>query len=273
MSSLAAQSGFISPHAQAVPPAFVAFGMVRGAQNLTDRVQEALRERIAAGSFAPRAKLPAEAALSSQFGVSRTVVREAVARLKAEGLLASRQGSGVFVQADAALRPLKIDAAAGQSQASILQIVEVRRALEAESAALAAERRTVADVDGLRRQLKALDQAVSKGGDGVAEDVAFHRLIAEASRNPHFITVLQFLGQYLQGVTRVTRANEARRSDFAAQVKAEHVAVLDAVAAQDVPRARRAAAKHMSQAARRIREADPAFWTSEVQALAATLKT
>ncbi len=247
---------------------FVALG---AGHNLTDRVCMALRAQIAAGRFPPGAKLPPEGGLAIQFGVSRTVVREAVARLKAEQLLMSRQGSGIFVHADAALRPLKIDAAVAQSQASVLQIVEVRRALEAETAALAAERCTAAQVDALRTQLKALDQAVANGGDGVSEDVAFHRMIAQASGNPHFITVLEFLGQYLQGVTRVTRANEARRADFATQVKNEHAAVLEAIAAGDVATARRAAMKHMTNAAKRIREADPAFWAAEGEALAQRL--
>ena len=259
-----------APDAQRALP-MAAFATLAGALSLTDRVEVALRASVAEGRYAPAAKLPAEGELALQFGVSRTVVREAVARLKSEGLLASRQGSGIFVRADAALRPLKIAATATQSQASVLQIVEVRRALEAESAALAAERRTPADIERLRMQLNALDQAVKRGGDGVAEDVAFHRLIAETSRNPHFITVLEFLGQYLQGVTRVTRANEARRADFATQVKNEHAAVLEAIAAGDVAAARRAAMKHMTNAAKRIREADPAFWAAEGEALAQRL--
>ena len=112
----------------------------------------------------------------------------------------------------------------------------------------------------MRAALKDLDRAVARGEDGVIEDVRFHRLIAATARNPYFISTLEFLGQYLNGATRVTRANEARRADFASAVKAEHAAVLEAIAAGDPKVARRAAARHMENAARRIRVAGSQFW-------------
>jgi GntR family transcriptional regulator, transcriptional repressor for pyruvate dehydrogenase complex len=198
--------------------------------------------------------------MSRQFGVSRTVVREAVARLKSEGLLRSRQGAGVFVSQDAHVQPLRIAAVAGRSREAVLQIVELRRAIEAESAALAAVRRSSAMVVRMRKSLITLERAVARGGDGVAEDVQFHRLIAEASGNPHFLSVLTFLGQYLGQATRVTRANEARRADFTREVREEHQAVLTAIEAQDANAARRAAGRHMQNAARRIDDADASFW-------------
>ena len=109
------------------------------------------------------------------------------------------------------------------------------------------------------------------GGDGVAEDLAFHRSIADAARNPFLLDTLNYLSQYLRGATRVTRANEARRVDFAAQVADEHRDIVDAIEAGDPQRARAAAAAHMNNAIRRIGMADPAFWQQEGEVLARPL--
>ncbi len=230
---------------------------------LSDRVAAALRERISSGSLSIADQLPSENAMASEFGVSRTVVREAVSRLKSEGLLYTRQGKGIFVAPTALIRPLRIAPEASHSLQSVLDIVELRRALEAEAAALAAERRTKGDVTALRAALRAIDAAVRAGRNGVTEDVQFHRLIAEASGNAYYLDVLEYIGQFLRGATTITRANEATRVDFARQVKEEHNAVLDAIVAQDTNAAHRAGSRHMQNAAERIRRADPDFWRDQ----------
>jgi len=237
---------------------------------LSDRVAEALEAEIRGGRLMAGAKLPTEVALAEQFGVSRTVVREAVSRLKSLGLVDSRQGSGMFVR-EAGFAPLNFDGRHAGSQSAVVQMVEVRRALEAEVAGLAAERRDTEDVRRIRAAIEALAAAVQTGGDGVAEDLAFHRSIADAARNPFLLDTLNYLSQYLRGATRVTRANEARRVDFAAQVADEHRDIVDAIEAGDPQRARAAAAAHMNNAIRRIGMADPAFWQQEGEVLARPL--
>jgi len=229
-----------------------------GAQ-LSDQVAEVLAAEIRAGRLVVGEKLPTEAALVAQFSVSRTVIREAVSRLKSLGLVDSRQGSGMYVKA-AGFSPLNFDAKFAVSKQAVIQMVEVRRALEAEVAALAAMRRTPADVQRIRHSIAALEQAVLAGGDGVDEDVQFHRAIAEAARNPFLIGTLEYLGQFLRGATRVTRANEARRADFAGQVQDEHEMIARAIEAGDPAAARQAASRHMDNAIQRIEQADPAFW-------------
>ena len=229
-----------------------------GAQ-LSDQVAEVLAAEIRAGRLVVGEKLPTEAALVAQFSVSRTVIREAVSRLKSLGLVDSRQGSGMYVKA-AGFSPLNFDAKFAVSKQAVIQMVEVRRALEAEVAALAAMRRTPADVQRIRHSIAALEQAVSAGGDGVDEDVQFHRAIAEAARNPFLIGTLEYLGQFLRGATRVTRANEARRADFAGQVQDEHEMIARAIEAGDPAAARQTASRHMDNAIQRIEQADPAFW-------------
>ena len=247
------------------------FSPVSSGARLSDQVAQQLAAEIHTGRLAPGAKLPPEARLVEQFQVSRTVVREAMSRLKSLGLVDSRQGSGVFVSATRAFAPLNFDARHAESKIAVVQMVEVRRALEAEVAGLAAERRRAADLRHIRQAVKALDQAVRGGGDGVEEDVLFHRAIAEAAGNPFLISTLDYLAQFLRGATRVTRANEARRSDFMAQVLAEHAAIVEAIEAGDPVAARAAAAQHMGNAIVRIEEAGSSFWRQEGHRLAQPL--
>jgi GntR family transcriptional repressor for pyruvate dehydrogenase complex len=247
------------------------FSPVAAGDRLSVQVAQQLAAEIAAGRLAPGDRLPTEAQLVGQFRVSRTVVREALSRLKSLGLVESRQGSGVYVHPQAACAPLRFDVGHGASRDAVLQMVEVRRALEAEAADLAARRRTPAQVDDLRQTLAALDAAVAAGRDGVEEDVRFHRAIAEATANPFLMGTLDYLARFQRGSTQVTRANEARRDDFAAAVRAEHHAILAAIEAGDPDAARDAAREHMHNAAARIRQADPAFWQQEGTRLAEAL--
>ena len=226
---------------------------------LSDQVADALASEIRAGQLAAGDKLPTEATLVTRFAVSRTVVREAISRLKSLGLVDSRQGSGAFVK-EVGFTPLNFDARSALSKQAVIQMVEVRRALEAEVAGLAAQRRTAADVKRIHQAIAALDKAVLAGGDGVEEDVQYHSAIAQAARNPFLMGTLQYLSQFLRGATGVTRANEARRTDFARQVCEEHDRIARAIQAGDVPAARLAATQHMDNAIGRIERADPTFW-------------
>lgn len=223
-----------------------------GSVSLADRLADRLAEQITGGALKPGDRLPTEAQLAQNHGVSRSVVREAVHRLKARALLMSRQGSGVFVSAPALHQPLQFDVAVLESVSAVVQVVEVRRVLEGEIAALAAERATRAQVAGMRRALAAIDAATAAGEDGVAEDLAFHRAIGQATGNPQFGRVIGFLEQYLREAMRITRGNEARRLDFMQAVRLEHRAIVEAIAARDVRAARRAATTHLTHSQRRL---------------------
>ncbi|HWI81481.1 FadR/GntR family transcriptional regulator [Ramlibacter sp.] len=247
------------------------FNRVTSGARLSDQVAHQLAAEIAAGRLAAGAKLPPEARLVEQFEVSRTVVREAMSRLKSLGLVHSRQGSGVYVTAAPPYAPLNFDARHTASRAAVVQLAEVRRGLEAEAAAIAARRRAPADIERLQATVAALDRAVASGGDGVEQDLAFHRAIAQAAHNPFLIGTLDYLAQFMRGAIGVTRANEARRADFAAQVRREHAAVVTAIEAGDAAKARAAASRHMDNAIRRIEGADPAFWQQQGERLAGPL--
>jgi GntR family transcriptional regulator, transcriptional repressor for pyruvate dehydrogenase complex len=244
---------------------------VRAGERLSDQVARHLLRMVASEAQAPGDKLPSEARLAERFGVSRTVVREAMSRLKSQGLVQARQGSGVFVAARQVFAPLAFDARLAESMGALTQMSEVRRALEAEAAALAAQRQTRQGVRSIRAAERALERAVRAGGNGVEEDLAFHRSIAEAARNPFLLGTLDYLAQFIRSAIRVTRANEARRDDFSAQVRGEHAAVVAAIAAGDVAAARAAAEGHMRQSVIRLEIAGDAFWTDEGASLVTPL--
>ncbi|EDZ98030.1 GntR domain protein [Burkholderia sp. H160] len=225
------------------------------ARALSDTVAQQLLKQIDKGTFARGARLPTEAVLAQQFGVSRTVIREALSRLKNEGVVEPRQGSGVYVAGHGAIRPLRIDYAEAIEPGSVVQILALRRAIEAEVASEAAMRRSDADMAAIDASLARIAQAVADGEDGVAEDVAFHRAIAVATGNPYFLKTLTFLNQYLEAGTVVTRRNEALREDFSRQVREEHAAIAAAIRSGDPMAARNAAQTHLYNAARRLAEA------------------
>ena len=224
------------------------------AERLSDRLAALLFGQIDAGTLQPGGRLPTEQQLALAYGVSRTVVREAVHQLKSRQLVVSRQGSGVFVAPTPANLPLAFDPSVLQSVQSFVHIVEVRRALEAEIAALAAERATRAQVGAMRIKLKAIDAAAAAGRDGVEEDLAFHCSIGEATGNPQFRLMLGFLEQYLREGMRITRANEARRLDFMQAVRLEHRAIVDAIAERNPAAARQCAREHLMHGEQRLVE-------------------
>ncbi|MEQ1807670.1 MAG: FCD domain-containing protein [Burkholderiaceae bacterium] len=215
------------------------------AERLSDRLASLLAAQVEGGALTPGDRLPTEAQLALRHGVSRTVVREAVHQLKSRGLLRSRQGSGVFVAIPPRNQPLAFDPKVLESMTAVFQVVELRRVLEGEMAALAAQRATREQVRTLKRSLLAIDVAMDGGRDGVDEDMAFHRAIAESTGNPQFTRLLAFLEQYLREAMRITKGNEARNADFLQQVRAEHSAIVAAIAARDAEAARRCATEHL----------------------------
>ena len=226
-------------------------------ERLSDRLATLLQQRMDSGELAPEARLPTEQQLADLHGVSRTVVREAVSRLKSMGLLTSRQGAGVFVAPRHQARALAFDPAVLTSMESVLQVVEVRRGLEADVAALAAQRINPAKALVIQEALAALEACPPQGAKGVEADLAFHRSIARATDNPHYERLLGFLEQYQRDAMQVTRTNEALDPGYMVQVKREHRRIAEAVIRGDAAGARRAAMRHMVNAVARIENAAP----------------
>ena len=234
--------------------ALAAGGHALAKERLSDRLASRLIAQIEKGTLRPGDRLPTEAQMAESHGVSRSVVREAMHQIKSRGLLVARQGSGVYVAARPPHQPLAFDPRVLESMTAVVQVVELRRVLEGEIAALAAQRATRAQLRGLKQALKSIDEATDDGRDGVAEDMAFHRAIGEATGNPQFSRLLAFLEQYLYEAMRVTKGNEARREDFMRQVQTEHEAIVAAIAARDPAAARAAAIEHLLNGEWRLEE-------------------
>lgn len=254
----------------AAPAAMFTPQPITGNRTLADQVTEALTNQILANEFSD-SQLPSEQAMAKGFGVSRTVIREAVSRLKAGGLIDTRQGRGAFVRNDRLDVPFRIDLNSKDLLGSLLHIIELRRGLDAEIACLAATRRKRDQMAAIRRALSEIERASKAGHDAAAEDLAFHLSIARATGNPLFLEMLQFLNQFLYIAIRVTRANEDKRLEFSEQTRVEHMAIASAIERQDPEAAATAAKIHMINAAERIKSADADFWTVELRHLAKTL--
>ena len=230
---------------------------------LADQVTQRLVGQLRSGAYPVNARLPTEKTMAEEFGVSRTVVREAISRLKSEGLVETRQGSGTAVLDPRSSAAFRLTAAESNPAGGVLRIIELRCGIEAQMAALAARRRTASEVTEIKRALKAIDRAVASGGDGVKEDLEFHMAISRATRNLYYTDLLGMLTRALQDAIRVTRSNEARRADFTAAVRAEHEAICAAILARDPEAARVAALRHMESTVSRIELAEAGFWTGE----------
>ena len=239
-------------------------GFVTG--TLGSRVAEKLTQKIRLDALAEGTRLPSEQSMAQLFGVSRTVVREAIALLKAEGLVSTRKGSGAFVCGTRLAA--KADLATQQSVHALLNLIEVRRGVEAEVAALAAVRRTPGQLAEIEHALIRIEEAAASGVSGVEEDVYFHLCIAQATGNPYWGQFVEMFAESMRSAVKVTRANEARRSDFSSQVREEHERIVAAISAGNAEQARQAAAEHMFNAAGRIRLADREFWRGTGGALA-----
>src|SRR6202045_1351345 len=149
-------------------------------QSLTDRITVTLREHIVGGKYAPRRQLPAGKDLAPAFGVSISVIRGALSRLKADGLVASRQGKGVFVAEDSKARPFRLVKSNG-AQRALLEIFELRMGVEVQAASLAAKRRTTRDLNIMTKCLRAMEPSRKSFDKALLADLAFHRAIAEAT--------------------------------------------------------------------------------------------
>ncbi|MDB6049887.1 MAG: transcriptional regulator, GntR family [Pseudomonas sp.] len=230
---------------------------------LADRITKLLAQQLRSGAYPVNARLPTEKAMVEEFGVSRTVIREAISRLKSEGLVETRQGSGTVVLDPRTSAAFRLTASASNPADGVLRIIELRCGIEAQMAALAATRRTASDLAEIKRALKEIDRAVAHGGDGVKEDLEFHMVISRATQNHYYTDLLGMLTRALHDAIRITRSNEARRADLTAEVHAEHNAIYAAILAGDPEAARAAALRHMESTVSRIKLAEGSFWTGE----------
>ena len=225
--------------------------------NLASRVAELLLSKIR--DLAPGTRLPSEKAMAKHFGVSRTVIRQTIALLKADGLVETRKGSGTFILDHELTHSGASNLLTERSIQALLNLIEVRRSIEAEMARVAAIRRSPGQLAEIEQSLRRLAEATAAGSDGVDEDARFHRSIAAATGNPFWVRFCDMFAQQIQTAVTATRAND-RRENIVHQVMCEHRKILDAIAEGNAAAAQEAAAEHMEHAAERVRAADLKFW-------------
>lgn len=222
------------------------FAPIVRSPRLSDKVAAQLLASIKSGQLTAGSRLPSERELGEQFGVSRTVIREAISSLAARGVIEVRSGSGVHVAA--------VNAAQVSEQMSLFlrgrglieyaKIHEVRTTLEIRTARLAAERATDDDISQLREscdRMEALGDDVEKAS---LEDVEFHRVLARATHNELFLVMLDSIGDVLLEIRRATLGVPGRLQDGVAF----HRRILDRVDAHDVEGAGAAMREHLADA-------------------------
>ncbi|MEO8249197.1 MAG: FadR/GntR family transcriptional regulator [Burkholderiales bacterium] len=217
---------------------------------------ESFADCIRGGRLAVGEKLPTEAELMAKFGVSRTVVREAISRLAAGGLVDTRHGVGTFVLADREA-PLRLSGADASLLHDVVAVVELRLGLETEAAALAAVRRIESEMRELHEAHAELAHAIKNAKDTVAPDVRLHLAIARATHNPHFVGLMTRLGSLLIPRSRIdtNRISSEGRSEYLRRVNAEHDSIVNAIANRDPEGARAAMRTHLSNSRERLRRA------------------
>ena len=228
-----------------------------GAGTLTDQVADALREEISRNILHPGEALLPEQKIADRYGVSRTVTREAIARLKAEGIVTVRQGVGIFV-AEIPAKPFRIEGSIAGNVDRALAIIELRSGIEVKASELAAIRRQSADLVAMNDALNRID-AANEAGDftgSIDADIEFHKAIYSATGNTYYIDLFVFISQYFRKVVEHNRMNAPPGGDVRNQAQREHRAIFGAIIDQDVERTIAAVKLHIDNVAKRIHLAE-----------------
>ena len=220
----------------------------RKSRSLTFELVDQLSTEIQNGSLSSGQKLPTEAAIMARFGVSRTVVREAISKLQAAGLVETRHGIGTFVLAQVDTPSFRVHQNQLSTLHDVIALLELRISIETEAAALAAVRRSDSNLRVMQDAMIAFSIAIEKGRDAIAADFQFHHEIARATQNNHFADMMNSLGA--QSIPRARLETnpvfDETRLAYLRRVHQEHENILNAIAAQDAESARAAMRTHLS---------------------------
>jgi len=226
----------------------------RRVRGLAHGLVDDLGEKIRSQQLRPGDKLPTESAIMQAYGVSRTVVREALSKLQAAGLVETHHGIGTFVLQPRAAGMFRLDASDIATSVDVLAVLELRISLETESAGLAATRRTEDQLLAMREALDDFERNVAVAGDTVAPDFRFHLQIAQATGNSYFADIMSHLGTTIIPRTRITAIrNHDRRGEYLTRVNREHEEIYAAIARRDSESARAAMRIHLTNSRERLR--------------------
>lgn len=226
------------------------FGQIRRNEHLPTRIATQLAEEINRGRLKPGERLPTEHVLANTLGVSRSVVREAIAQLRNEGLVETRQGVGAFVSEPSG-RPIRIKEDALSEPQSFRALFQLRVPLEIEAAGLAAVHHTPADLTRIDEALAQMTGAEKWTEQGIVADLAFHRAVAEATHNEYFALFIGFIAERISLAINAARSR-AVLEEIVEVTITEHIRLRDAIASRDATDAREAMRAHLHGAAGRI---------------------
>ncbi|MFO7748078.1 MAG: FadR/GntR family transcriptional regulator [Orrella sp.] len=229
---------------QAMNKPVAAFESLGRPENLADEIAQQLRDRILKETLGPGQRLPTEQALGAQFGVSRNVVREAIARLKLTGLVETRHGVGTFVKRDLNNRPFEPEKDDLLEFKQLIDVYRLRVEIESGAAALAATHRTTAQLEALKEALKQDDHAPDDWEAGANSAVDFHLAVAQSSNNPYFVRIMGHISSVIRDAVRTLRFRSSGTSRVEA-VREEHQRIVDAIEKQDANAARQAMRDHL----------------------------
>ena len=196
----------------------------------------------------------------NEFGVSRTVVREALSKLQASGLVETRHGIGTFVVGFGDSAPFRIAPEQFATLRDVIAVLELRIGVETEAAALAAQRRKDTNLLTLQNALEAFSRAIESGEDSVAADFQFHLEIARSTQNEHFAELIGTLGSMIIPRARLDPviSSSPERREYLRRVNAEHESIYQSIANRDIEGARAAMRTHLANSRERRRRANEA---------------
>lgn len=222
-------------------------------QSVTSEIVDWLNQQIETDQLKPGEKLPSESELCERFSVGRSAVREALSQLKSEGIVNAQQGRGVFVNERGSRQTFRLQNASLDDAEGLAHIIELLVTFESAAARYAALRRTPEDIKRIKRALVGMEYAIVHDQLGEEEDFSFHQAIVDATKNPHFRALNDYLEQHARKLIRQARSNTAERyGDLIQDVQDEHKAIFNAIEAGDAVAAESAAETHLRNAAKRL---------------------
>ncbi|UXT60712.1 FadR family transcriptional regulator (plasmid) [Agrobacterium fabrum] len=222
-------------------------------KSLADIVFERMLRAIKSGAYNPDERLPTEHELAAEFEVSRPVIREALKRLRDQGLIYSRRGAGSFVRSVGLRQPLGF----GQLEnvADLLNCYEFRLTLEPAAAAAAATRHDADSLKAIRQALELLRDATNRQSHREDADFQFHLAIARAAQNTYFSTAMEALKDHIAVGMKFHGASIRREATGLTRVFAEHEAIAKAIADGQEDDARRLMFEHLQESRGRLFQA------------------
>lgn len=232
------------------------FGKLSRSEPLSRKVADMIMREITSGALKPGDRLPTEHELCGMFDVGRNVVREAIACLRADGLVTARQGLGAFVAEPELRQTIRLNVESLRDPSNLEALFELRAMIEIEAAGLAAARRTEEQLEALEAAYDRMSGTEKWAESGIDADLEFHRRLAEATGNPYIVTFLSFVSQHMRETIMEARRKH-EMSEIVETTLAEHLVILDAVRASACDSAREAMRQHIMGAARRLKASAP----------------